>query len=293
MTDTTDTTDTPTPAAATPTTQPGTGGITVTTMPPKYAPNPASQEAQQQAPWYDTFPDEVKGTVLNKKWTSPEEAVKAYTNLEQFMGAEKSGNGVIIPKADDADAWGKVYDRLGRPETPDKYELPEGNLAAAMAPALHEAGLNKAQAQKLSAAYEAAQKQHAEAETQKYSLELAEAEASLKKEWSKDYKTNMETAKKAAAAFGLDGKSAAQLAEAVGGNANLARFMHNVGVKMGEHANAGENLPRGGGVLTPGDAQSAINSLTQNETFFKKLQGGDQEAQAEWSRLNKLASLGS
>jgi len=71
-----------------------------------------------------------------------------------------AGGAVAIPKDDDADAWDKVFSRLGRPESSDKYELavpadlPETvpydeDMAKGFKDQAHELGLTQKQASSL------------------------------------------------------------------------------------------------------------------------------------------------
>lgn len=64
-------------------------------------------------------PEKIKSLLDKKKWTNVEQIVDAYSELEKFKGG---GTHLVIPEADDADGWENVYNQLGRPETPDKYE---------------------------------------------------------------------------------------------------------------------------------------------------------------------------
>ena len=82
-------------------------------------PGEVGQAQGQQGQWYDAFPEDVRGLVQNKGWQSPVDAIQSYTNLEKFLGADKAGRGLVLPKDDaGADEWGQVYDRLGRPADP-------------------------------------------------------------------------------------------------------------------------------------------------------------------------------
>lgn len=68
----------------------------------------------------DGAPENVVALMEAKKFTNIGQIVDAYSELEKFTGI---GKHLVIPEADDAEGWGKVYDSMGRPETHDKYEL--------------------------------------------------------------------------------------------------------------------------------------------------------------------------
>lgn len=100
--------------------------------------------------------EEFINLARTKGWTGeegPKKAVESYANLEKLLG--QKANAIIKPAADAPQAeWDSYFAQLGRPETPDKYELklPENadtDLAEAAKSWFHEAGLPNDQAQKL------------------------------------------------------------------------------------------------------------------------------------------------
>jgi len=68
----------------------------------------------------DNVPEDIKGLLEAKKWNSVDQLVKGYRELEKLTG---TGKHLVIPDDDNPDAWANVYNALGRPESPDKYEL--------------------------------------------------------------------------------------------------------------------------------------------------------------------------
>jgi len=91
-----------------------------------------------------------KGDVQLSKFKSLTDLEKAYKNLETKLGA----NSVTVPGETATDEeWASFFKRIGKPETPDGYELPRGNAPeeglANFVKMCHEAGLTKRQAQKL------------------------------------------------------------------------------------------------------------------------------------------------
>ena len=88
--------------------------------------------------WYDSFQDVgVKDWLksYNDAYPNPEAVAQKAYNLERFVGAEKSGRGVITPKKDaPAQEWQEFYRKVGGvPEKPDGYKLPEEFASDAMA----------------------------------------------------------------------------------------------------------------------------------------------------------------
>ena len=74
--------------------------------------------------------------------------LESYRHLEKLIGRDK----IALPKEGDAEAWNAVYDRLGRPENAEGYEIavPEGlerdsAFEEQMRGLFHKAGLTKMQ----------------------------------------------------------------------------------------------------------------------------------------------------
>lgn len=151
----------------------------------------AAPESEGQAVWYEGANDEVKGYIQNKGWDDPIKAVTSYQELEKFRGASESEL-LKLPK--DGESFDAVYDKLGRPESADKYEwqAPEdvsvdtGRLDTFKGIA-HEAGLNNSQFENVVSKiteYESAvvaQMQEARSQEQAQQLDA------LKKEWGENF----------------------------------------------------------------------------------------------------------
>lgn len=80
------------------------------------ADNP-NAETESQAAWGNLSADDLK-FVENKGWKSPLEALKSYHELEK-----SAGNKIALPKADDAEAVGKLLRQLGAPEDAAGYKI--------------------------------------------------------------------------------------------------------------------------------------------------------------------------
>ncbi len=68
------------------------------------------------------IPEESKDAPFWGKITDDASLVKAYINAQGLIGKK----GVILPgEKDSPEIWGEFYKALGRPESPDKYEIPK------------------------------------------------------------------------------------------------------------------------------------------------------------------------
>ncbi len=255
--------------------------------------NPAAAGSQAptqpQGQWFDAFPEDVRGTVQTKGWASPLDAIQSYTNLEKFLGADKSGRGLVIPK-DDAtpDEWGQVYDKLGRPTSPDQYKIamPDGSppeFAQAAAGKFHELGLNARQAEGLSAWW------NQQAETmsgaqQTQTAQAAEIEmAQLQQEWGKEFDSNIEAGRRAARQFGADEAILSKMEGALG-TKGMLQFFAKIGKGMGEDSFV-DGSSGGKFGMSPEAARVRINQLKNDPTWSNKYLSGDADAKAELEKL--------
>lgn len=195
----------------------------------------AAAAAAPAAPWYGAdAPADVVEFVTKGGIDSP---LKALTALREAQAA--AGEALTLPKdANDKAAWDAFYARLGRPENADGYELPvpdgdSGEFAKALAPALHEAGVTKAQAAKLATAFNQIVAGRAQALDQAAAAEAAKQETTLKTEWGAQYGSNVDLAKRAAAAFGVDAAKVSALEQVIG-YAETMKFFAAIGKKLGE-----------------------------------------------------------
>ena len=250
-----------------------------------------SQPAAEQ-PWYSSIADEsIRGYAELKGWKDPSAAIDSYRNLEKLRGVPENEL-IRLPKEGDQDAWSQVYARLGRPETPDAYELPvpdgdDGAFASHAAKWMHEAGLSKGQAQKLAEM----NNQYISEQVAQYEANLAAQQdremSELKTEWGSAYDQNVEIAKRGAKQFGLEEKMLNNIEEAIGTKAMLSLF-HNIGSKIGEHQfKTGD--AESGFILSPAAAKERIAQLNGDRDWAQKYLAGGQKEKMEMERLMRQA----
>lgn len=263
---------------------------------PNPNPNPAGGAPGAPAtPWFGDLssqPAEFQAFVTNKGYADPVAALQANWNLERLMGADKAGRAVVLPKDDDADGWNQFYGKLGRPESPDKYnlQLPDGaddSFAKSMLPILHGAGLTQKQLDAIvpkwnEFAAQAAQAQEAAAETAR-----AEGWDALRKEWGAAFDQNLEAGRRAFAKLGLKPELANLLEDKVG-HAEVLKLFASIGEIYREDAAPGNGAP-GQRARTPAAAQAEIAALKADTGFGQRLLAGDREASALWETLNRQA----
>jgi hypothetical protein len=249
-----------------------------------------SDPTPNAAPWYaEALPAETHEFVANKAWKGPADVVNAYQSLERFVGAEKAGRGVILPKDDnDADGWNGLYQKLGRPEKPEGYGL-ESDFGKAAAPWLHEAGLTPRQAKALASKWDGYVSSQQEAQQKALADQWEQESAALKSEWGDKYDANLDVAKRAAQRLGVDEATLEKIQSGMG-QAGLMKFMSQVGALFAEDKSPEGTRPAGG--RTPEVAQAEIRALMTDRDFAQKRMAGDRDAIRMWNELHEQAYPG-
>jgi hypothetical protein len=240
----------------------------------------------------------VSDVVKAKGWDSPAAAVLSYANLETAFGADKAGRTILAPKDEnDAEGWNAVYGRLGRPETPDGYELAvsegsDGAYLKDMLPAFHELGLTKRQAQALVERNNAVLAKLGESDDLAFKAKSEADYAALQNEWGQAATTNEELARRAVAQFGskagLDADGLQALEAAIGTGAMLKLF-HAIGASFAEGTFKSGDGVQGGGVLTPDRAKAEIARKNADPEFLSRYLHDDPKVRA--SAMAEMESL--
>ncbi|WP_312836636.1 hypothetical protein [Pantoea sp.] len=111
-----------------------------------------------------------------------------------------------LPEEGDAEGWGGVWSKLGKPESAEGYELPlpegdSGEFMKTSAEWMHKANLTKSQAQALAGEWNAYQAQQAEQQSQAIEKQQTEHVAAVRKEWGQNFDANLAIANKALSTF--------------------------------------------------------------------------------------------
>lgn len=257
---------------------------------PASTPPPVSTPSQGQPAdgggWLASLPDDLRGVAEHKGWKEPADALRSYRHLEEYMGADKAGRGVVLPKdGDDAEGYERIYKALGRPDEVGGYELNslfgedvvDQRVLDGMSKAMHEAGLSKAQAHKMGAAYQEMFKSAlAEGEAQ-YASEVEDVKSTLSPEI-------IESARRGFRLFRLPPDEAQDvsrtLERALGPKAATELF-----ARLGRAT--GEDRPPDGSAETGGDPQRRIDQLLSDKDFNTRYLAGDKAAV---ERINDLYS---
>lgn len=293
---------------------------TAQTQPAQTAPASTTQTAKQAwlnedgtfaENWFNNLPEDLRNDKTIRGQKDITGVMKTLVHSQKMLGSEK----LVLPgKNAKPEDWNHVYDRLGRPETHEKYDLtkvpavPQGSLydsnsEKAFLKHMHDAGLNNDQVAKIVGAY----RQHS---TQPMTIEqkqaivdhfnhevtqarMEETGAELKREYGAAYGPKLAKAAQAIRANLGNEKGDALIAK-YGNDADFVRLMVSVAnrsaedtVQPGQTGNAE--------LLSPAEAKAALESLKvelhqQGEKHPMRDRSHPQHKQAveRWSRLHEL-----
>ena len=214
---------------------------------------------------------------------------------------------VAIPGADDTEGWKAFYAKLGRPESADKYtlpnvKLPEGlvvddALRANFTARAHDLNLTNKQAEGL---YEWWNSQMGSAHTttsQAKAVATQQALDGLKTEWGQAFESKLTEAKAAVAHYG-DADLVAYLNDTgLGDDPRLIKTFAKLGAQLREDGLVGRGDTGGrDGVLSPTEARQQIAHLRGDEAFKKDYMNakapGHKAAMERMTRLHQMAHPG-
>jgi len=255
-------------------------------------PETPTEPVQAPQSWFDSFEDgDLKGFVEAKGLKSAEQAVKSYREAEKFLGAPKDKL-LRWPDELNEETLAPIYDKLGRPESPEGYEFlktKEGQVTEFgknFGELSHKTGLSVDQSK---AIFEWAQSQEqAMQEAEAQALEVSKSE--LKQEWGQNYDKNLSLARHGAKEFGVSEEDINSLEQVLGHKKTMELFAR-AGERFGEHEFKGNPL-NSNQQYTPQGAQAQLESLMNDTEFMKRIQAGDTKAIEKHSQLVKMVALG-
>jgi hypothetical protein len=221
--------------------------------------------------------------------------------LRQRLGAP-ADRLLTLPEGDNPDAWKAVWQRLGAPETADKYDFAAvkgANNVDADAEILDSArslaaSMNLPQsmavklAQEMQTRFEAIGTQEAADRSALVQTGLA----SLRQNWAQNFDANTFVATQAMKAFGMTDEQVATIQ----GSPNVAGAMElwrQIGTRIGEDkfvqtpgggSNAG-NVP-----MTRTDAASRLGELKADKEWLSRWSAGGAAEQREFARLTQMSA---
>lgn len=253
----------------------------------------AAAPAAPAVAWLPDADPELIGHVQNAAWQGPADAVRSHRELQKLLGADRAGRTVVVPTNDDAKDWGAVFDKLGRPQTPDGYKLavPEGAdpaFSKAAASKFHELGLNSKQAAALADWWNGTAAGITQAEQAAETERLTAEHQALAKDWGTgpEAAARKEIARRAAVQLGLDEASIDAL-EKVAGYSKTLKALAKMGDLMREHGAAGMEAMGSFG-MTPEGARAKRTQLMADAEWRKRAMNPQSQEWAEMQRLDAV-----
>ena len=266
----------------------------------------AKHAPKNDKPYYEGFQNaEVRDWIksMPNAYPTPESvAAKAY-NLEKFLGAEKAGRGVILPKSDaKPEEWKTFFQKSGLvPEKNDGYKVNEklakDPFTAKFREFAHGVGMPSPVFEAVTGFIAQESDKRAQESLDKFSAQADREMTELETEWGDKYDANAELGQRAASTF-IPHKDKDELEEiltkmeGVLGTKFTMQLWANIGKGISEHAFVMGDAVMHDGSMTVESARAQVRTLMNDAEFAAKLSKGDAESVAKWNKLNAVASGG-
>ena len=253
--------------------------------------------------WRSQIPEEIRDHKSLAHFTDVGAMAKSLVNAQSMIGADK----VAIPgkHATDED-WSEVWRKLGRPDTPDGYELvnemPEGieqndDMLNWFRNTAHEIGMTPTQAQKMLGRYNQFLGTQMGADEGMVEQLRETTEIELKKEYGAAFADRVSNGNAVMQEFGAEGLTELQLADGrlLGDHPEIIKMMVNVGEfinsKIGEDVLAGT---KSSGGLAPDDARAKLQEIrAPNSPYWDQRHPEHQFYVQEGLRYQEMLNVGS
>jgi len=173
-----------------------------TAQPTTIASTPISSTTEQPkvaTSWKEAISEEFRQDPNIEKFTEIDALAKSYINATKMIGQDK----VAVPnKNSTEDQWNEVYDKLGRPESADKYQLDvksdvapiDDGAVKQFAENAHKLGLSNKQAQGVLEFYKTSMEGTAQQSKVDTETAQVQAEQELRQEWGREFESNVQRA---------------------------------------------------------------------------------------------------
>lgn len=232
-----------------------------------------SQEAAAPVGFIDSLPEDLRGEPSLRNFTDAASLAKSYVHAQRMIGAEK----IPLPgKHATDDEWRAVYQKLGAPPSPDKYDFKAEALQKEHVEALRqrafEAGLSNKQAQAMVALYDETVRQGQTAYSEASERARYEGEQALRAEFGMAFEQKVGLAQRAAASLlgDIEIFDNVKLADGrmLGDHPEIVKMFVKLAEQIGEDQLEGSTTET---IMTPAEATAKINELTQrNSPYWDK-----------------------
>lgn len=246
--------------------------------------------------WRTALPPDIRAHGSLANFRGVEELAKSWVNVQKLIGAEK----LPLPgKEARPEEWDHVWNRLGRPESPERYDLARPAAGAELPwsedlekqyrTLAHKTGLTQTQARALLDWYGGVASESLRAMREDGASAKAGLDAELRGEWGRDYAGNVETARRAARQFVGGDTALLDRVNAALGDAAMVRLFHRIGAAMAEDSLRGDGQASLFG--SPDAAKAEIAAVLGNakHAYWDGSHPEHRLAVARMERLNHIA----
>ena len=252
----------------------------------------SGQEASPLAINMESLPDDIRHEPVLKNFKSWDALAKSYVHANRKLGVP-SDQLMQIPQGENAD-WNGVYKAMGRPDTPDQYELNgTGDMAQNFRNQAHQLGLSQKQASELMNWYSEVQSGVDSSDDEDFASEQVQWVADLQKEWGDSYIKNTKLAERAFRQFGSEDALEVMNATGLGSHPALVKMFSQIGQFLAEDGQLTGNQQGRIGGITPGSAKTRIDELLNDQDFttryYDQYHPRHQDAVTQMQRLYEAA----
>lgn len=216
----------------------------------------------------DILPEDLRLEPSLQSFDSVDKLAKSYVHAVRKLGAP-SDELVRMPKDATPEQMAEVYERLGRPNSPDEYVLDSQNeITGQYKQIAHQLGLNQQQAQTLHDWYNENIGSQEQQMTQAREQQEVEWLRSLQQEWGGDFEKNASYASRAFRQFADEAAVQAMNETGLGNHPSVLKMFAQIGRMLSEDGSlhSGDGMQLGGMSATM--AQDQINELMNNGDFM-------------------------
>lgn len=274
---------------------------------------PPEKDENNNTDWKSSLPEDLREHTALKDVKDVAGLAKSFVDTQSYLGnairipGENAGEddrkafyeklttkvpGLIpTPDPENPEAMNALFKRMGRPDDPNGYEVPEGvepEKVADFAKMAHELGLNKAQFKKIVGSLGQAAATRQEQNQQEHQKELR----ALKQEWGITYEDNMELVGAV-----LQGTGAPPELQELAADRKLpvqtVKWLHAIGKQLGSEGvnfNKQESSTR----VTPAEARAQIEEIMndRNGPYWNKADPRHRDMVNKVVELHRAASAG-
>jgi hypothetical protein len=225
--------------------------------------------------FYNMIPEDLRDHPSLSPIKDVGNLAKSYINAQQLIGADK----LAAPKNPSEEQLSEIYNYLGKPETPDAYEVAvDGNIiteeaANSYKDVAHKLNLTPQQASGILEYYKGLATNTQEQAVQNIEYQREQVENDLKKEWGQAYDQKISSAGQVIKEYGnpemlewqlADGTKLGNHPEFIKAFANIADFRQSV---TSEDTISNTTS---GSVMTPKEAQAEIDAIMRSPDYMNR-----------------------